>query len=87
MWQGIKYQNVETMKAIKIADLEAYVSSDGQDIGDLKAKDLDAILLMVKRVPIILIHPNHPEKEYVVTTALEGVLQERRKEQKYPIAT
>ena len=73
-------------EAVKIANLEAYVSGDGQDIGDLKAKDLDVILLMVKRIPVILIHPDHPEKEQIVAVALEGVLQEQRNGQKYPIA-
>ncbi|MCK5644714.1 MAG: hypothetical protein KAJ19_28200 [Gammaproteobacteria bacterium] len=69
------------MQPVKIADLEAYVSDNGRDIGDLKAKDLDVILLMVQRVPIILVRPDHPEKEAVVKAALEGVLAEQRKAQ------
>lgn len=76
------------MKVIKLADLEAYVSGDTRDIGDLKAKDLDMVLVHVKRVPVILVRSDTKEKEAIVAAALEGVLREERgkEESRYPIA-
>lgn len=66
------------MKPIRIATLEAYVSGDARDIGDLKEKDLNMVLVMVQRIPVILVHPNFPEKEAIVKAALEGVQREKK---------
>lgn len=63
-------------KPLKIAELEAYVSGDARDIGDLKADDFNMILVHVKRVPVILVRADIAEKEAVVMAALEGVLRD-----------
>lgn len=73
------------MRPIKLATLEAYVSGDARDIGDLKAKDLNMVLVMVQRIPVVLVHPDVKEKEAVVKAALEGVIKESLTSQ-YPNA-
>jgi len=74
------------VKPIKIADLEAYISGDGRDIEDLKSKDFDMVLVHVKRIPVILVRADFPEKEAIIAAALEGVLKESRGSRQYPEA-
>ena len=71
---------------IKIADLEAYVSDESSDIGDLKAGDLNMVLVHVKRIPVVLVHKDIKEKEAIVKAALAGVIQEEGRKKNYPIA-
>lgn len=71
-------------KPIKLAELEAYVSDNARDIGELKADDLNMVLVYVRRIPVILVHKDTKEKEAIVKAALEGVMKEERG--KYPVA-
>lgn len=75
-------------KPIRIATLEAYVSGDARDIGDLKEKDFHMVLVHIQRVPVILVHPDTEQKEAIVAAALEGVLNQSNQVQrgKYPVA-
>ena len=79
-------ENNYSNKPVKLATLEAYVSGNTRDINDLKARDLDMVLVHIKRVPVILVRADTKEKEAIVQAALDGVIQEESKRRDYPSA-